>query len=154
MYTGFQFSIRAFIPLLIKIFVFHLGNKDKEALAALESLTPLERLFHDIQTAFEDNNIPMVEYSTLDAGKLARLLPIPLVAKSTRLFLEKTKPRWSRRWADGKQISLPFHYKILVSLHGGYKNSNAEANLGTPFLREFHHSDSSQSLGKSMTEPR
>lgn len=102
MYTGFQFSISACLRLLIKIFVFHAGNKDKEALAALEGLTPLERLFHDIQTAFKDSNIPMVEYSTLDAGKLARVLPAPLVVKSARLFLERTKARWSRRWADGK----------------------------------------------------
>lgn len=97
----------------------------------------MERLFHDIQTAFEDCNVPMAEYSTLDSGKLARALPAPLVAKSARLFLEKTRARWSRRWAGGKQISLPFFCRIFVRLHASYKSSNAEASPGTPFLHLF-----------------
>lgn len=65
--------------------------------AALAALPPTERLLADVQAAFEAAEVPMSDYTSLDAAGLAWLLPPPVVARSARLFLEEKMAQWSCR---------------------------------------------------------
>lgn len=73
------------------------GEPTPESEAALATLPPAERLLHDIGVAFEAADVPMSDYTTLDAEGLARLLPASLIARSARLMLEGARIRWGRR---------------------------------------------------------
>lgn len=68
-----------------------------EAQAALATLPPTERLLADVQAAFEAADVPMSDYTNLDAAGLACLLPPSVVARSTRLFLEEKIAQWACR---------------------------------------------------------
>lgn len=73
------------------------GELSPEAQAALDALSPPERLLHDIQAAFEAADKPMSEYTSLDAEGLARLLSPSLVARAAGLLLRDTRRQWGRR---------------------------------------------------------
>ena len=68
-----------------------------EAQAALAALPPTERLLADVQAAFEAAEVPMSDYTSLDAAGLACLLPPSVVARSARLFLEEKTAQWACR---------------------------------------------------------
>lgn len=95
-----------------------------EAQAALAALPPTERLLADVQAAFEAADVPMSDYTSLDAGGLAGLLPPSVVARSARLFLEENTTRWAcrqvvrlsasflcRRWFSRKLLSVFFSFQ-------------------------------------------
>lgn len=73
------------------------GEQSAEALAALAELSSTERLMHNIQVAFEAADIPLTEYTTLDASGLGRILSPSIVATAARLLLEETRGQWSQR---------------------------------------------------------
>ncbi|CBJ32377.1 conserved unknown protein [Ectocarpus siliculosus] len=66
-----------------------------EAQAALEALPPKERLLADVQAAFEAADMPMSEYTALDAGGLARVLSPSIIARAARLVLEEKRLQWT-----------------------------------------------------------
>ncbi|CAM9594694.1 unnamed protein product [Hapterophycus canaliculatus] len=65
--------------------------------AALAALPPPDRLLAEIHAAFEAADVPISEYTNLDARGLSRLLPPSIVARSARLLLENTRLQWACR---------------------------------------------------------
>eukprot|EP00904_Undaria_pinnatifida_P014095 jgi/Undpi1/9816/HiC_scaffold_27.g12270.m1 len=84
--------------------VCHQGELSAESQAALDALSPPERLLHDVQAAFEAADKPISEYTSLDAEGLARVLSPSIVARATRLLLGDTRGQWGRRRVHENQF--------------------------------------------------
>lgn len=67
------------------------------------SLSPANRLLHDIASAVESADVPMSEYATLDARELGRIIPPALLAKAARSLLVQTQHRWKTRLVTDPQ---------------------------------------------------
>lgn len=81
----------------------------------MAALSPPERLLHDMQAAFDTADVPMSEYTNLDARGLGRLLPPLLVARLTRVLLEETRSQWTRRQDNSNNNKVTFVDATLIS---------------------------------------